>query len=124
MSVYASRGAKGEYSFGLLGWQAQTGEVSSPLRAILACPDPAKGFGSANWNKYCNPKSDQVLFKALNTVNDVERLKLLQEAAGLVVNDGGVIPLHHQVTTWAAKKGITFVPRIDERTHAFGFAPQ
>jgi peptide/nickel transport system substrate-binding protein len=124
MSVYASRGAKGEYSFGLLGWQAQTGEASSPLRAILACPDPAKGFGSANWSKYCNPKADQVLVKALNTVSDVERLKLLQEAAALDVNDGGVIPLHHQVTTWAAKKGIVFTPRTDERTHALGFAPQ
>jgi peptide/nickel transport system substrate-binding protein len=124
MSVYASRGAKGEYSFGLLGWQAQTGEVSSPLRAFLACPDPVKGFGSANWLKYCNPKADQVLFKALNTVSETERLKLLQEAAALDVNDGGVIPLHHQVTTWAAKKGIGLTPRIDERTHAFDFAPQ
>lgn len=124
MSVYASRGAKGEYSFGLLGWQAQTGEASSPLRAILACPDPAKGYGSANWLKYCNPKADQVLMKALNTVTDVDRLKLLQEAAALEVNDGGVIPLHHQVTTWASKKGIVFTPRTDERTHAFEFAPQ
>jgi peptide/nickel transport system substrate-binding protein len=124
MSVYVSRGAKGEYSFGLLGWQAQTGEASSPLRSFLACPDPAKGFGSANWLKYCNPKADQVLIKALNTVDDTERLKLLQEAAAMSVNDGGTIPLHHQVTTWATKKGINFTPRIDERTHAFSFSPQ
>ncbi len=124
MAVYASRGAKGEYSFGLLGWQAQTGEASSPLRAFLACPDPAKGLGSANWSKYCNPKADQLLLKALNTVHDAERLKLLQEAAAIDVNDGGVIPLHHQVTTWAAKKGIAFTPRTDERTHAFGFVSQ
>lgn len=124
MAVYASRGSKGEYSFGLLGWAAQTGEASSPLRAIAACPDPSKGFGSANWLKYCNPKADQALVKALSTVNDVERLKLLQEAAGHVVNDGGVIPLHHQVTTWAGKKGIAFTPRTDERSHAFGFVPQ
>jgi peptide/nickel transport system substrate-binding protein len=124
MAVYASRGSKGEYSFGLLGWAAQTGEASSPLRAIAACPDPGKGFGSANWLKYCNPKADQVLVKALSTVNDAERLKLLQEAAVHVVNDGGVIPLHHQVTTWAGKKGIAFTPRTDERSHAFDFVPQ
>lgn len=124
MAVYGSRGAKGEYSMGLLGWAAQTGEASSPLRAIGSCPDSAKGFGAANWLKYCNPKADQVLVKALSTVNDGERLKLLQEAAAQVVNDGGVIPLHHQVTTWAGKKGIAFTPRTDERTHAFGFVPQ
>jgi peptide/nickel transport system substrate-binding protein len=124
MAVYASRGAKREYSFGLLGWAAQTGEASSPLRSIIACPDPAKGFGSANWQNYCNPKVDQMLQKALGTVNDAARLKLLQDAATLAVNDGGVIPVHHQVTTWAAKKDISFTPRTDERTHVFGFAPK
>ncbi len=124
MAVYASRGSKGEYSFGLLGWAAQTGEASSPLRAIAACPDPAKGFGAANWLKYCNPKADQLLVKALSTVNDVERLKLLQESAAQVVSDGGVIPLHHQVTTWAAKKGFGLTPRTDERSHAYDFVPQ
>ena len=42
MSVYSARGVKSEYSIGLLGWGAQTGEASSPLRALLACDDPAK----------------------------------------------------------------------------------
>ncbi len=124
MAVYASRGSKGEYSFGLLGWAAQTGEASSPLRSIAACPNPAKGFGAANWLKYCNPKADQVLTDALTNVSDPDRLKLLQEAAALVVNDGGIIPIHHQVTTWAAKKGMAFTPRTDEKTHAADFVPQ
>jgi len=122
MSVYASHGSKAEYSFGLLGWAAQTGEASSPLRSIAACPNPSKGFGAANWLKYCNPKADALLEQALNTVSDKDRLKLLQQAAADVINDGGIIPLHHQVTTWAAKKGIAFTPRTDERTHAFDFA--
>jgi peptide/nickel transport system substrate-binding protein len=48
---------------------------------------------------------DELLLKALNTVDDKERLKLLQDATAIVIKDGGLIPLHHQVTTWAAKKG-------------------
>ena len=124
MSVYSARGAKGEFSIGLLGWGAQTGEVSSPLRALLACDNPAKGLGGVNWDKYCNPKMDELLIKALNTVDDKARLLLLQEATAIAVNDGGIIPLHQQVTTWAAKKGIAYIPRTDERTHAFGFIQQ
>jgi peptide/nickel transport system substrate-binding protein len=122
MAIYSSRGAKGEYSMGLLGWAAQTGEASSPLRALLACPDPSKGFGAFNWLKYCNPKMDHTLVKALGTVNDSERLKGLQEAGATALGDYGLIPIHHQVTTWAAKKGINFIARTDERTHAFAFS--
>ncbi|WP_349769772.1 ABC transporter substrate-binding protein [Polaromonas sp.] len=124
MSVYSARGAKQEYSIGLLGWGAQTGEVSSPLRALLACDNPAKGLGGFNWLKYCNPKMDEVLAKALNTVDDKSRSALLQEATAMAINDGGLIPIHQQVTTWATKKGIAYIPRTDERTHAFGFIQQ
>lgn len=124
MSVYSARGVKSEYSIGLLGWGAQTGEASSPLRALLACDDPAKGLGGFNWLKYCNPKMDELLMKALNTVDDKARLTLLQDAAAIAVNDGGLIPLHQQVTTWATKKGIAYIPRTDERTHAYEFSQQ
>ena len=124
MSVYSPRGAKQEYSIGLLGWGAQTGEVSSPLRALLACENSAKGLGGFNWLKYCNPKMDELLLKGLNTVDDKERLKLLQDAVAIAVNDGGIIPIHQQVTTWATKKGITYIPRTDERTHAYEFVQQ
>ena len=124
MSVYSARGAKQEYSLGLLGWGAQTGEASSPLRALLACDDPAAGRGGFNWLKYCNPKVDEPLIKALSTVDDKARSQLLQDAAAIAINDGGLIPIHQQVTTWAAKKGFAYIPRTDERTHAYGFVPQ
>jgi peptide/nickel transport system substrate-binding protein len=124
MSVYSARGAKQEYSLGLLGWGAQTGEVSSPLRALLACDNSALGFGSSNWLKYCNPKMDDLLKKAVNTVDDKTRLQLLQDATAIAITDGGLIPIHQQVTTWASKKGFAYIPRTDERTHAYGFIPQ
>lgn len=124
MSVYSSRGAKREYSLGLLGWGSATGEVSSPLRALVACDDAARGFGGFNWLKYCNPKMNEVLAKAVNTVDDKERLKMLQTATAMIINDYAVIPIHQQVTTWAARKGIAYTARTDERTHAFGFHPQ
>jgi peptide/nickel transport system substrate-binding protein len=36
----------------------------------------------------------------------------------------GIIPIHHQINTWATRKGVTYEPRIDEYTLAFLFKPQ
>ncbi|MES2148305.1 MAG: ABC transporter substrate-binding protein [Pseudomonadota bacterium] len=122
-ALYSARGAKGEFSMGISSWGAATGEASQPLRALVACPDVEQGFGSYNWLKYCNPAVQAVLLKSLYTVDDAQRGKLLQEAGALAVNDGGVIPIHQQIGTWGMRKGIVFVPRADERTHAYEFSP-
>ena len=41
-----------------------------------------------------------------------------------MINDTGLIPLHFQVNTWAARKGLVYTPRTDERTLAHEFRPQ
>ena len=38
--------------------------------------------------------------------------------------DLGIIPLYHQENLWAARKGIVYAPRADERTFAHLFRPQ
>jgi peptide/nickel transport system substrate-binding protein len=124
MAVYASHGTKHEYSAFLFGWAAQTGESSTSLRSLLACEDAAKGYGGFNWGRYCNPKLDTLLVKALSTVDDKARLALLQDAAAVGINDVGIIPLHHQVTTWAARKGYVYQARTDERSLAQYFSKQ
>lgn len=52
MSTYAPRGAKGEFSLGLIGFAAATGESSAFLRAIMACQDPKAGGGLYNWSHF------------------------------------------------------------------------
>ncbi len=47
-AVYFTRASKLEFSFMLLGWGADTGEPSSPLKSLLATNNPAKGMGTAN----------------------------------------------------------------------------
>jgi peptide/nickel transport system substrate-binding protein len=108
----------------LVGWGAQTGEASSPLRSILATIDAEKGMGSVNYGFYSNPKMDALLAEALRTTDDAKRDKLLQEAVAVAVQDVGMVPVHHQFTTWAARKGIVYTPRTDERTYAWQFRPQ
>jgi peptide/nickel transport system substrate-binding protein len=123
-AVFFSRGSKLEFSFLLVGWGADTMEASSPLKALLATFDTAKGMGAANRGRYSNPKMDAVLEQALATVADARREKLLQQATELGVGDLGIIPLYHQHNLWATRKGVSYEPRADERTLAYEFRPQ
>lgn len=123
LATYFPRGNKLEFTMPLVGWGAQTGEVSSPLRAILATRNAERGMGSVNWGQYSNPRMDALLDEALRTVDDAKRSALLQQATELALNDVGIVTVHHQVTTWAARRGVTYVPRTDERTYAFSFRP-
>ena len=123
-SVYFSRGSKLEFSFMLVGWGAETMEASSPLKALLATFSKDKGMGAANRGRYSNPKLDAVLEQALATVNDFNRERLLQQATEIGIGDLGVIPLYHQHNLWAARRGIVYEARADERTFAHEFKPR
>lgn len=122
MAVYAPRGAKYEFSVALIAWGGSI-DLSSPMRALLACENPAKGMGVVNWAKYCNPKIDELLGKADN-MDPLVRDRILREAAGILSKDVALIPLHFQVSAWAVKKGLTYEGRGDERTYAFNFKPR
>ncbi len=126
-SVYfkrASRGGEGgqpEFSFILVGWGSGTGEASSPLKSLLHSYDKERGFGPSNRGRHSDPEVDKLIEDALATVNDAKRQDLLAKATELAIGrNQGIIPLHYQVNTWAAKKGIKYRARTDENTVAYG----
>ena len=123
MGVYLGRASKLEFSFAMLGWGASTAESSGPLRSHLVTNDPAKGMGTFAWGRYSHPMVDELTNKALGTKDDKAREKLLQDATAIAISDLGIIPIHHQINTWAAKKGISYTPRTDEYTLAHQFRP-
>ena len=121
----ASAGAGGnpEFSFILVGWGSGTGEVSSPLKSLVATFNKAKGMGTANRGRYSNPELDKVIDQALATVDDEKRGALLAKASEIAINDGAVIVSHYQLNTWATRKGLKYEPRTDEYTIAQGVSP-
>jgi len=123
-SVFFSRGSKLEFSFLLAGWGAETMEASSPLKALLATFNKEKGMGAANRGRYANAKLDAALEQALATVDDAKREQLLRLATDIGIGDLGIIPLYHQHNLWAARRGIAYEARADERTFAHEFRPQ
>ena len=122
-SVFFRRRNNYEFSFYMAGWGSGTGEASSPLRALVATQDKAKGFGGTNRGRYSNPELDRLLEQALSTVDDAKREALLQEAMAIAMRDYAILPLHYEMTSWAFRKGISYTPRMDQYTLATGVRP-
>ena len=122
-AVYFTRASKLEFSFMLLGWGADTGEPSSPLKSLLATNDPAKGMGTANRGRYSNPGLDALLREALATVDDEKRSGLLQQATEAGIEDVGIIPLHYEVTLWGMRGDLAFEGNTSQYTQAFDIHP-
>lgn len=115
-ATYASQGSAPSYAYSvmLFGWGSNTGETSDTIRALLASPSREKGMGASNRGRYANSKVDQMLEKALGTIDDAAREQLLFETSELALGEHGIVPLYYQVNIWATRKGISYSPRQDE----------
>ena len=123
-ATYFPQATELKFSTMLLGWSTGTGEASSSLKALIMTYNKDKGFGGTNRGRYSNTKVDAFTEDALQTVDDVKREAYLQRATEILIADQGIIPLHFQINTWAARDGITYTPRVDETTLAWKMLPK
>ncbi len=115
-ATFFSRRNKQEFGVYLAGWGSGTGEMSSPLKALLATPDKKTGFGATNPTGYSNKALDDNLTQALQTVDDVAREELLRKTSRIGMSDWAIIPLHFEVTPWAMNSKFSMSPRVDQHT--------
>jgi len=123
-NVFFSRGSKLEFSFLLAGWGAETGETSSPLRALLATFDAKQGMGTANRGRFSDAGVDALLTQALTTIDDTKRGIMLARASDKAIGEMmGLVPLHYEVSTWATRQGLSYKARADQYTLAYEVRP-
>ena len=122
-SVFFKRRNKYEFSLYLAGWGSGTGEMSSPLRALVASQDKERGFGGTNRGRYSDAALDSKIAEALVTIDDAKREGLLRQASQLAMENFAILPLHYEVTPWALRKGLTYEPRADQYTLATSVKP-
>lgn len=113
-NAFFAKRNKGELGFRLGGWMASTGEMSYPLRMLIATPDKIKGNGTVNYDRYSNSAVDRLLDEAMETSEEKKRQRLLQRASDLAIEDFAVIPIHYEINLWAMKKYINFEGRWDQ----------
>ena len=109
-STFFTRRNKFEFSIYLAGWGADIGrdvELDELARRRRSQPD--KGLGPTNRGRYSNPQVDELVVKAMATVDDATaREAPAGRVPKLAMSDYGIIPLHFEVTPWAFKKGLTY----------------
>jgi peptide/nickel transport system substrate-binding protein len=119
-NTFVARAGKQEFSIFLLGWGSGSGEGLNPLRAQIATWNPSRGLGTANRGRYSNPEIDALIDKAMGTMDDGARERLIQTAMKMAMDDVPVIQMHLQKNIWASRKGLIYQPRVDEATLAMG----
>ena len=122
LSVYFGKARKGETSLSLLGWGSFAGDLA--LRSLLATPNTERAWGTWNWGRYSNAKLDQLIGQSLASVDAKAREAIARDAAAVAMNDVSVIPLHHQIVSWAMRSDIVYTPRTDEYSFAHLFRPR
>jgi len=115
---YAARANKNEFAVSVLAWGNGTGEASYALVNVLATVDAKTGLGASNWNHYSNPAIDRALTESTEEFDTAKREAILRNAAKIVSDDAGIIPLYHYQNIWAAKKGLKVTPASSDRTTA------
>jgi peptide/nickel transport system substrate-binding protein len=122
-AAYSVRAARQEYGMRLAGWGSVTGEASYTLINIVGTFNREKRTGSTNHGRYSNPELDALTERAVATLDDAQRETLLREAVKMTMDDLPIMPIHQLVNVWALRRGLTFDPRMDERTLAMGVRP-
>jgi peptide/nickel transport system substrate-binding protein len=120
---YSARAARQEFNMRLVGWGSVTGEASYMLVNIMGTFDRERRWGASNNSRHSNPELDRLTERATATLDDGARERLLQEAVAMVDRETSIIPLFQLVNFWATRRGVTYEPRMDERTTAMNARP-
>src|SRR5215467_15723711 len=107
-SQFFAKRNKRDFGFWLSGRLADTGEMSSTLRSLIATPNKDKGMGPTNPGGYSNLKVDTLIEQALATIDDTKRGALLAQASRTAMDDYGLLPLHFEKPTWALRKDLDY----------------
>jgi len=107
--------AQGGYdtSFYLLGWTPGSIDVHNVFQNLIICQNKKKKRGGFNLGNYCNPKVDALADQIGGETDVAKRGRLISQAAKIIRDDVGYLPLHQQPLSWGAREGVTVSQRAD-----------
>jgi peptide/nickel transport system substrate-binding protein len=114
---YLPHARGGEYTMALIGWGSSLGD--NTIKNHLATIDEKKGYGAWNFGRYSNPEVDRQLDHDFTLFDDHAREEAAKAVAALALKDTPVVPMHHEVVSWALKKGLGYPGRVDQFTFAW-----
>lgn len=119
-ATYLTRMAKQEYSIVQNSWGSSTGEAGSVLLNIVHSYDQPRRLGASNDTRYANAALDAQIEEALSTMDPALREQRVAAAVKASVDELALIPMILFKNAWAARRPLTYEPRMDEQTLAMG----
>jgi peptide/nickel transport system substrate-binding protein len=123
-TVFFPARTRGDFPITMAGWGTLTGEAGYALSGFVHCRRPDSRWGPFNVSHYCNRELDDLIGRAMETIDSERRRAMFQEAHAKAVADYGQIPIVTLKTVWAGRNTLTFTPRADEDTIAWLIRPR
>lgn len=102
-----------------LGWRSELGDANDFLQSVVHSHDENGLSGQFNGTSYSNKDVDDLIDKSLQDLNVKTRLKAMQDAMKILVEDDIVgVPLFETQTIFAYQTKIHFEPRVDGYIYA------
>ncbi len=117
-SVFAARATQRQLSMGLWSWGSNSGEGGYMLVNVLNTISRERSTGNYNRAGYSNPALDSLTERAMATLDDAARERLLMEAVTMAMGDVAVIPLYQMNNFWVTRRGLTYEASAHDRTLA------
>jgi peptide/nickel transport system substrate-binding protein len=121
-STYLPKARAGAFSFTLIGWGSTLGD--NTIKAHLATPNEAKGYGAWNMGRSSHPELDALLDRDFQIFDEGAREKSTRAMMASGLADIPVIVMYHQIASWAMRRGLRYPGRVDEFTLAQQVAPE
>ena len=113
-SVFFKRFARGgpdkkpEFTAALSGYANGSGEPSHPLRIFIHTKQKERGYGPGNRNGYSNSEVDKLIEDGRSSMDIAMGEKAFIEATNVAMQEYALVPIHHEIATWAAREGIVY----------------
>ena len=107
--------AQGGYntSFYLLGWTPGSMDVFNVFNSLLVCQNKEKKAGAFNLGGYCNKRLDELAAIVASETDVAKRQAAIDEAAKILQDEVGYLPLHQQPLSWGVREGVNVAQRAD-----------
>jgi peptide/nickel transport system substrate-binding protein len=113
-SVFFKRFARGgpdkkpEFTAAMSGYANGSGEPSHPLRIFIHTKQKERGYGPGNRNGYSNAEVDKLIEDGRASMDIAMGETAFIKATDISMKEYALLPIHHEVATWAAREGIVY----------------
>ena len=112
-ATYFPRLEKYDFSMYMLGWGGAVTDAETTLTPVMRNNLGEKGIGFYNYGKSRNDKLDALAMQSSTEPDPKKREALVKAALREFREQFTALPLHRQVTPWAARSNVSVVHRPD-----------